>query len=121
MQCRLLTRSVFQRAKNVWYDNVPSRTLLERIRKGQKYEQGGGKGGSIRDAGGSFGKMEAAREEEYFRKLQQSQLRGLRAHLEEEVKFHETEIVGHKEAIERHKKRIGQLHHEEKKHKKDDD
>ncbi|XP_064651938.1 ATPase inhibitor mai-2, mitochondrial-like isoform X6 [Lineus longissimus] len=83
--------------------------------------KGGGKGGSIRDAGGSFGKMEAAREEEYFRKLQQSQLRGLRAHLEEEVKFHETEIVGHKEAIERHKKRIGQLHHEEKKHKKDDD
>ena len=31
--------------------------------------QGGGTGGSIRDAGGSFGKMEAAHEEEYFRRL----------------------------------------------------
>ncbi|GFT97416.1 hypothetical protein NPIL_409791 [Nephila pilipes] len=30
--------------------------------------KGGGSGGSVRDAGGSFGKMEAAREEEYFRK-----------------------------------------------------
>ncbi|XP_064651933.1 ATPase inhibitor mai-2, mitochondrial-like isoform X1 [Lineus longissimus] len=121
MQCRLLTRSVFQRAKNVWYDNVPSRTLLERIRKGQKYEQGGGKGGSIRDAGGSFGKMEAAREEEYFRKLQQQQLKKLHDHHEHEIDNHEAEIKRHKEAIERHKKRIGQLHHEEKKHKKDDD
>ena len=30
--------------------------------------QGGGTGGSIRDAGGIFGKMEAAREGEYFLK-----------------------------------------------------
>lgn len=31
--------------------------------------KGGGAGGSVRDAGGAFGKMEAAREEEYFHKL----------------------------------------------------
>ena len=31
--------------------------------------KGGGSGGSIRDAGGAYGKMEAAREEEYFHKL----------------------------------------------------
>lgn len=31
--------------------------------------QGGGAGGDIRSAGGSFGKMEAAHEEEYFRRL----------------------------------------------------
>lgn len=31
--------------------------------------KGGGSGGSIRDAGGAFGKLEAAREEEYFYKL----------------------------------------------------
>lgn len=31
--------------------------------------QGGGSGGSIRAAGGKLGEMEAAREEEYFRKL----------------------------------------------------
>lgn len=31
--------------------------------------QGGGTGGTIRDAGGAFGKREAAQEEQYFRKL----------------------------------------------------
>lgn len=31
--------------------------------------KGGGSGGSIRDAGGAYGKLEAAREEEYFHKL----------------------------------------------------
>lgn len=30
--------------------------------------KGGGGGGSIREAGGAFGKMEAAREDEYFYK-----------------------------------------------------
>lgn len=30
--------------------------------------KGGGGGGSIREAGGAFGKLEAAREEEYFYK-----------------------------------------------------
>lgn len=30
---------------------------------------GGGSGGTIRDAGGAFGKREAAQEEQYFRKL----------------------------------------------------
>ncbi|KAJ8321941.1 hypothetical protein KUTeg_000412 [Tegillarca granosa] len=50
--------------------------------------KGGGTGGSVRDAGGAFGKMEAAHEEQYFRKL---------------------------EAIERHKKKIGNLKKEEKK------
>lgn len=30
--------------------------------------KGGGGGGSIREAGGAFGKVEAAREEEYFYK-----------------------------------------------------
>ena len=31
--------------------------------------RGGGTGGSIRDAGGAFGKMEYAKEEQYFRAL----------------------------------------------------
>lgn len=31
--------------------------------------KGGGSGGSIRDAGGSFGKMEAAHEDQYFYNL----------------------------------------------------
>ena len=36
--------------------------------------RGGGSGGSVRDAGGAFGKMEAAREDEYFYKKQKEQL-----------------------------------------------
>ncbi|XP_023162778.1 ATPase inhibitor mai-2, mitochondrial [Drosophila hydei] len=40
--------------------------------------KGGGAGGSIRDAGGSFGKMEAAREEEFFYKQQKEQLKNLK-------------------------------------------
>lgn len=31
--------------------------------------QAGGGGGTIREAGGAFGRLEAAREEEYFYKL----------------------------------------------------
>ena len=31
--------------------------------------KGGGTGGSVRDAGGSFGKKEAAQEEQYFRQM----------------------------------------------------
>ncbi|XP_059608465.1 ATPase inhibitor mai-2, mitochondrial-like [Phlebotomus argentipes] len=36
--------------------------------------KGGGGGGSIREAGGSLGKMEAAKEEEYFYRKQREQL-----------------------------------------------
>ncbi|XP_052898466.1 ATPase inhibitor A, mitochondrial-like [Anopheles moucheti] len=40
--------------------------------------KGGGGGGAIREAGGSFGKMEAAHEEEYFYKQQREQLAKLK-------------------------------------------
>ena len=36
--------------------------------------KGGGGGGAIREAGGAFGKMEAAREEQYFYKLVGNQM-----------------------------------------------
>ncbi|XP_063589972.1 ATPase inhibitor mai-2, mitochondrial-like isoform X3 [Penaeus indicus] len=39
---------------------------------------GGGSGGTIREAGGAFGKREAAQEEQYFRKLEQEQMRKLK-------------------------------------------
>ncbi|XP_046578641.1 ATPase inhibitor mai-2, mitochondrial-like isoform X1 [Haliotis rubra] len=71
--------------------------------------KGGGSGGSVRDAGGSFGKMEAAQEEQYFRKLQAAQLSALHDHLDEEIKHHQKQINNHKDAIERHKKKISQL------------
>ena len=47
--------------------------------------QGGGSGGSIRDAGGSFGKMEQAQEEQFFRKLQQDQLKKMKTDTENET------------------------------------
>ncbi|XP_041361308.1 ATPase inhibitor mai-2, mitochondrial-like isoform X1 [Gigantopelta aegis] len=80
--------------------------------------KGGGTGGSIRDAGGAFGKMEAAREEEYFRKQQKEQLKEIRKLMTEEMDYHAKQIETHKEAIDRHKKKIGLLKHEEDKAKK---
>nr|ABR23451.1 mitochondrial ATPase inhibitor [Ornithodoros parkeri] len=71
--------------------------------------RGGGGGGSVREAGGAFGKMEAAREEEYFRKLTDSQVHKLREHLEDEIKHHERLVKQHEEEIERHKKKIREL------------
>jgi len=41
--------------------------------------KGGGGGGSVRDAGGAFGKLEAAREEEFFHRKNLEQLKKLRA------------------------------------------
>ncbi|XP_071486750.1 ATPase inhibitor mai-2, mitochondrial-like [Diadema antillarum] len=71
--------------------------------------QGGGTGGSIRDAGGAFGKMEAAHEEQYFRKLQAEQLKALKKHHDEEIEAHEREIKRHEESIHRLKKRVSEI------------
>ncbi|OQV12304.1 hypothetical protein BV898_13416 [Hypsibius exemplaris] len=65
--------------------------------------KGGGSGGSIRDAGGAFGKIEAAREEEYFRKLSKVQLDDFKKHFDTEIKFHEEQIKIHQDAIARNK------------------
>ncbi|KAI6231534.1 Uridine 5'-monophosphate synthase [Aphelenchoides besseyi] len=74
--------------------------------------------GSIREAGGAFGKMEAAREEEYFRKLQAAQFKSLKDQLKREVEHHESQAKNHAELIERHKKRIQELEAEEQTHHK---
>ncbi|XP_033109098.1 ATPase inhibitor A, mitochondrial-like [Anneissia japonica] len=71
--------------------------------------KGGGTGGTIRDAGGSFGKMESAHEEQYFRKLQALQLKQLKEHHDEEIDAHENEIRRHNEAIKRLKKKKSQI------------
>merc|ERR1711894_315542 len=70
--------------------------------------KGGGSGGTIRDAGGSFGKMEAAHEEQYFRQKQAEQLAALRDHIHDEIK----EL---KDDIARHQKRLQELQEIEKK------
>lgn len=71
--------------------------------------RGGGGGGSIREAGGAFGKMEAAKEDEYFYRLQKEQLANLKNSIHHEISFHEEQIKRHMEAIERNKKRVQEL------------
>lgn len=62
--------------------------------------------GSIREAGGAFGKMEAAREEQWARELQAEQLKHLHEHHHEEIAHHKAAIDRHKEAIKRHEQKI---------------
>uniref|UniRef100_A0A1B6GRI2 ATP synthase F1 subunit epsilon n=1 Tax=Cuerna arida TaxID=1464854 RepID=A0A1B6GRI2_9HEMI len=71
--------------------------------------KGGGGGGAIREAGGSFGKMEAANEEEFFYKQQREQLMKLKEDLNDEITFHEEQIKRHQEAIKRNKSRVSNL------------
>ncbi|XP_076395146.1 uncharacterized protein LOC105661758 isoform X2 [Megachile rotundata] len=74
--------------------------------RGSGAGQGGGGGGAIRDAGGSFGKMEAAHEDQYFYNQDKAKLQKLKEDLHDEISFHEEQIKRHQEAISRHKKRI---------------
>jgi len=73
--------------------------------------RGGGSGGSIRDAGGSLGKREAALEDQYFRKLSQEQLQNIHQHLhnsvEEMIKYHENAVETHKQTLAELKKLTG--------------
>ncbi|XP_022821308.1 ATPase inhibitor mai-2, mitochondrial-like isoform X1 [Spodoptera litura] len=73
--------------------------------------KGGGGGGAIREAGGAFGKMEAAREDEYFYKKQKEQLANLKTHLDKEISFHEDQIKRHEDAIRRHKEKMADIDH----------
>ncbi|GAB1606679.1 ATPase inhibitor mai-2, mitochondrial-like isoform X1 [Argonauta hians] len=77
-----------------------------RFSSGSGAGKGGGSGGSIRDAGGSFGKMEAAREEEFFRRLEKQQLSMLKKQVHDDIEFHENQIKIHEEAIKRHKNKV---------------
>ncbi|KAK0390469.1 hypothetical protein QR680_019369 [Steinernema hermaphroditum] len=72
----------------------------------------GGSGGSIRDAGGAFGKLEAAREEEYFHKLQRAQVKAMKDQLAREIEHHEKQAGHHQDVIARHQKRIDELEKE---------
>merc|ERR1711963_332247 len=71
--------------------------------------KGGGAGGAIRSGGVAFGKMEAAQEEQYFRKLEAQQLKKMKDMIEDEVDHHERQIRQHQEATAHHKKRISRL------------
>ena len=47
-------------------------------------ESGSEQAGAIREAGGAFGKMQKAREEQYFRQISEEQTQNLKKMLEEE-------------------------------------
>merc|ERR1712055_301154 len=70
---------------------------------------GKGAGGSIQDAGGKMAEMGAAKEDEYFRRLQAQQLESLKSHVDEEILNHKHEIDHHLQEIERHKLKLSQL------------
>ncbi|XP_023932074.1 ATPase inhibitor A, mitochondrial isoform X2 [Lingula anatina] len=78
--------------------------------------KGGGSGGSIREAGGTFGKMEAAREEEYFRRKNAEQLAEIKKIHEDQISYHEEVIKHHQESIDK----IKSHHHYEEDDDKDD-
>uniref|UniRef100_T1GV51 ATP synthase F1 subunit epsilon n=1 Tax=Megaselia scalaris TaxID=36166 RepID=T1GV51_MEGSC len=65
--------------------------------------------GTIRQAGGSFGKMEAAHEEEYFRRKQFEALQKLHSDQIHQIEFHKHQIKEHQEAIKRHQEFITNL------------
>ncbi|KAG5331438.1 ATIF2 inhibitor, partial [Acromyrmex heyeri] len=119
-----------------FYQCIQVRMVGER---GSGAGKGGGSGGAVRDAGGSFGKMEAAHEDQYFYNLvsiyfllivyhindliclhksemlfqQKEQLQKMRESLHDEISFHEEQIKRHQEAINRHKKRITDMDQKE--------
>ncbi|XP_036913056.1 ATPase inhibitor, mitochondrial [Sturnira hondurensis] len=65
--------------------------------------------GSVRDAGGAFGKREQAEEERYFRAKTREQLAALKKHHEDEIVHHKREIERLQKEIERHKDTIKRL------------
>lgn len=93
--------------------------------------KGGGGGGSIREAGGAFGRMEAAREEEFFYKKvcleglkfvvslilsvflsvyqSQQQLHRLKENQIDQQHWHEAQIREHELAIARHNEFLKKL------------
>jgi len=68
-----------------------------------------GKAGAIREAGGAFGKLEVAREEEYFYKKQREQLQKLKSDQISQAEFHRKQIQEHEEALRRHKETLDKL------------
>ncbi|XP_004592237.1 ATPase inhibitor, mitochondrial [Ochotona princeps] len=68
-----------------------------------------GSAGSIREAGGAFGKREKAEEDRYFRAKSKEQLAALKRHHEDEIEHHKKEIERLQKEIERHKHKIRSL------------
>uniref|UniRef100_A0A3Q3D2B4 ATPase inhibitor, mitochondrial n=1 Tax=Hippocampus comes TaxID=109280 RepID=A0A3Q3D2B4_HIPCM len=70
-------------------------------------------GGSVREAGGAFGKREVAEEERYFRQKEKEQMDALRKHHTEEIEHHKKEIERLQKEIDRHQGKIRRLKHDD--------
>ncbi|XP_055938203.1 ATPase inhibitor mai-1, mitochondrial-like [Argiope bruennichi] len=92
-----------------FFPNDLSRTYCSAGEWGSGAGKGGGAGGAVREAGGSFGKLQAAREEEYFRKLQRKQLLDLKKQINKEILLNQKLIHQHRESIARLEDRIAEL------------
>ncbi|CAK9795601.1 ATPase inhibitor mai-2, mitochondrial [Anthophora plagiata] len=102
-----------QRAITTFSRNMASLSQVRMVgERGSGAGKGGGGGGAIREAGGTFGKMEAAHEDQYFYNQQKEQIQKLKEDLHDEISFHEEQIKRHQEAINRHKKRITNIDNE---------
>lgn len=84
--------------------NSYARRLYTTGAPGSGVGKGGGGGGTIREAGGVFGEMEAAREEQYFRKLSATQLKELKEEMERRIAYHKHHIDHHTEGLEKAQK-----------------
>uniref|UniRef100_H0XRM4 ATPase inhibitor, mitochondrial n=1 Tax=Otolemur garnettii TaxID=30611 RepID=H0XRM4_OTOGA len=69
--------------------------------------------GSIREAGGAFGKKEQAEEEPYFQGQAKEQLAALKKHHEDEIGHHKRETECLQKEIERHRQKIKKLNHDD--------
>ncbi|CAG9117920.1 unnamed protein product [Plutella xylostella] len=99
-----------QRLKHLlWLKNQEILVRMQSGDPGAGAGRGGGGGGSIREAGGAFGKMQAAREDEFFYKKTKEQLANLKDHLGKEISFHQEQIKRHEDAIRRHKETMGSM------------
>ncbi|KAL6064121.1 hypothetical protein STEG23_001734 [Scotinomys teguina] len=68
--------------------------------------------GSIREAGGAFGKREKVEEDRYFQKKTREQLAALKKHHEDDIDHHQQEIERLQKQTERHKKEMKKLKHD---------
>ncbi|KAL1426797.1 hypothetical protein MTO96_018021 [Rhipicephalus appendiculatus] len=94
----------------------PARVVINIALTTDPTRRAGGAGGAIREAGGSFGKMERAREEEYFLRTQRGQFKMLRDHIQKEITEREQLIKALQEQINRNKKIIEELKQQHQRH-----
>ncbi|XP_046383532.1 ATPase inhibitor mai-2, mitochondrial-like [Ischnura elegans] len=92
---------------SVRFTNIGCRAFA--ISQSRLMSDSGGSSGSIREAGGAFGKMQVAHEEEYFYKQQKELLKQLKSTISEEISDHKRKIVEHEEEIKKHRSRIEEL------------